>query len=72
MMDVSEDMCVTIPEELRAALFNVPKLAPVKVPVAAALAVIKGMSGAGGGFRAVRSLNGRERFRVSLIWSSPH
>jgi hypothetical protein len=45
MLDVSDAICVAIPDELWATLLKVPKLAPVKALVAAALAVIKGMQG---------------------------
>jgi hypothetical protein len=61
MIDVSDTVCVAMPDELRSVLLKVPKLAPVKVLVAAALAVNNGIP-RGGRFQAGRSLIGRERF----------
>jgi hypothetical protein len=47
MMDVSDTVFDAMPDELRATLMKVPKLAPLKVLVADALTVIKGMPGGG-------------------------
>jgi hypothetical protein len=47
MMDVSDTICVAMPEEFRAVLLRVPKLAPVKVMVTTALAVIRECRGGG-------------------------
>jgi hypothetical protein len=61
MMDVSDNICVAMPEELWAVLLRGPKLAPVKVMVTTALAVIRECRG-GGRFRSGGSLSVRERF----------
>jgi hypothetical protein len=63
MLDISYTICIAMTEELRAKILKVTHLAPVKVLVAADVAVIKGMTG--GGFQIGKNRVGPEKFLIS-------